>query len=1061
MHCKPAWGRFRPLLALLSALVSLVPGAWDCRGEARSADIERIAILACHRQNEPAPAIAACVETDPDLVLWIGDNVYADTKDSPQFIRDCYATLAGKPGFQELRQRAPWLVTWDDHDFGLNDAGGEYPLKGESREIFRDFWQLSDEIPAERDGVYYAKRFQTHGKTLQVILLDPRFNREPPGPKADTLGDRQWAWLAERLAEPADLRLVVSGYQILLDADTGSETWAEFPRARQRLFDSIRQQRAEHVVFLTGDQHYGEVCRLRGALGYDAVELQFAGLNQIEGPEFNSTRVTPVSTSKHSYALLDIRWMQTATEVPHLLFRVFDAETGAADLVYRVNFSELTAAGQAEPTKSADAAVPPPASVKSLPAAHAHNDYRHERPLADALAWGFCNVEADVFPVDGHLRVGHDRHELRPERTLRRLYLEPLRARLAAEGTVQPGSERFLLLVDIKSDAEEAYRLLAHEIEPLRPFLVATAGRPAPLEVVVSGSRPIDLIASDPERLVGVDGRLEDLTRDDRPAALMPLVSDQWSKKFSWFGGNEMPAEQRKELRHLVERAHARGQRIRFWATPEDPACWRELAAAGVDLIATDNLPALAAFLTTQAERSGGDDSQATPSDTSVVGRRPDGTQMTPVNQLVDPAGKQIELPGLRPQVVAISPDGRLIATSGKTNEVVILKAAESEIIARVRPPAEQLTTPPTEPSYRNLEPDTAAIESYTGLIFSPDGRWLAMSNVHGSIKLFAVDGESVTASHTLPLPPANAPERAAEIPAGLAFSPGGTRLYVCGNLSNRLLELDAATGKVLRTFEVGVAPFDVVLAGGRAFVSNLGGRRPGPEDLTGAAGKGTRVRVDPIRHTSAEGSVSVIDLATGAVQERLVGRHASALARSPDGRHVVCANSGDDSLTVFAAATGEISETVSTKRTPAELYSAMPNGLAFDPSGERLYVTNGAQNAVAVLDWDPDDRGETRVTGLIPVGWFPGAVAFDAARDRLIVANIKGLPDRPRPQGDSVGFNTHQYHGSLSLVPLPDAARLEEFSANVDRGMRAEGVAASALPPRPGRFLSGSVSRA
>ena len=148
MHCKPAWGRFRPLLALLSALVSLVPGAWDCRGEARSADIERIAILACHRQNEPAPAIAACVETDPDLVLWIGDNVYADTKDSPQFIRDCYATLAGKPGFQELRQRAPWLVTWDDHDFGLNDAGGEYPLKGESREIFRDFWQLSDEIPA-------------------------------------------------------------------------------------------------------------------------------------------------------------------------------------------------------------------------------------------------------------------------------------------------------------------------------------------------------------------------------------------------------------------------------------------------------------------------------------------------------------------------------------------------------------------------------------------------------------------------------------------------------------------------------------------------------------------------------------------------------------------------------------------------------------------------------------------------------------------------------------------------------------------------------------------------
>lgn len=437
--------------------------------------------------------------------------------------------------------------------------------------------------------------------------------------------------------------------------------------------------------------------------------------------------------------------------------------------------------------------------------------------------------------------------------------------------------------------------------------------------------------------------------------------------------------------------------------------------------------------------------------DNLIVGRRPDGTQMTPVNQLVDPAGTQIELPGLRPQVVAISPDGRLIATSGKTNEVVILKAADSEIIARVRPPAEQATTPPTIPSDRNLEPDTAAIESYTGLVFSPDGHWLAMSNVHGSIKLFAVDRETVTASHTLPLPPANAPERAAEIPAGLAFSADGARLYVCGNLSNQLLELEAVTGKVLRTFDVGVAPFDVVLAQGRAFVSNLGGRRPGSEDLTGAAGKGTRVRVDPIRHTSAEGSVSVIDLATGAVTERLVGRHASALACSPDGRYVVCANSGDDSLTIFSAVTAAIIETVSSKRTPAELYSAMPNGLAFDPAGERLYVTNGAQNAVAVLEWDPTKKGDTKLVGLIPVGWFPGALAVDASQNRLVVANIKGLPDRPRPQGETVGFNTHQHHGSLSLVQLPDAGELERYSTRVDRGVRSAAVAAASLPPRPG----------
>ena len=434
-----------------------------------------------------------------------------------------------------------------------------------------------------------------------------------------------------------------------------------------------------------------------------------------------------------------------------------------------------------------------------------------------------------------------------------------------------------------------------------------------------------------------------------------------------------------------------------------------------------------------------------------VVGRRGDGAQVTPVNQLVEPAGTQVELPGLRPQVVALSPDGSLLVTSGKTNEVVVIDPDEGEILDRVKPPSEQQLDPPIAASDRNLAPDARAIESYNGLVFSPDGHWLAMSNVHGSVKLFSVAEGRVTPSHTLSLPPANAPHRAAEIPAGLRFSADGSRLYVCGNLSNRLLEIDVAGGEVLRAFAVGVAPFEVVLAGGKAFVSNLGGRRPGPDDLTGQAGKGMLVRVDSVRHTALEGSVSVVDLESGEVREVVVGRHASAMAVSPDGAHVVVANSGDDSLTILDASTDAIVETVWAKRTPAELYSAMPNGLAFDREGERLYVTNGAQNAVAVLAWDPKDRGETRVIGLIPVGWFPGAVAFDASRGKLAVANIKGLADTPRPREGAEAFNTHQYHGSLSLVAVPDDEQLASFSEHVDRNMRLPALIASALPPRDG----------
>ncbi len=322
----------------LAALVGLLPCVAPCLGDD---GIERIAILGCHRQTEPAPALVRYLEADPDLCLWIGDNVYADTETDPGFILQCHQVLAAKPEFRLLREAAPFVATWDDHDYGLNDAGRHYVFKEQSKRMFREFWDMAGHIPAERDGIYHVRRFETKGRVLQMILLDPRFNRDDPGPQADTLGENQWKWLAEQLREPADLRLLVSGYQVLLDAGTGSETWAAFPAARERLFKTIRESKAEHLVILTGDQHYGEVCRLPGAIGYDAIELQFSGVNQTEDPELNTLRVSNVATALHSHALLDIQWEADAFNRPHVLFRVFDSSTNVPEILYRVNFHEL------------------------------------------------------------------------------------------------------------------------------------------------------------------------------------------------------------------------------------------------------------------------------------------------------------------------------------------------------------------------------------------------------------------------------------------------------------------------------------------------------------------------------------------------------------------------------------------------------------------------------------------------------------------------------------------------------------------------------------------------
>ncbi|MCI0334839.1 MAG: beta-propeller fold lactonase family protein [Planctomycetes bacterium] len=406
----------------------------------------------------------------------------------------------------------------------------------------------------------------------------------------------------------------------------------------------------------------------------------------------------------------------------------------------------------------------------------------------------------------------------------------------------------------------------------------------------------------------------------------------------------------------------------------------------------------------------------------------------------------------MRPQAVALSPDGELLVVSGKTSELAVIDPRQGSILQRVHLPNDDQQSLPNPISNRILEPDKEGQLSFTGLVFSPRGDRIYMSNVEGSIKVFSVTKDhKISASHSWRLPPAKAPRRDAEIPSGLAITGDGKRLYVCGNLSNRLLELDAETGKTLRTFDVGVAPYDVMLVGNKAFVSNWGGRRPGPNDLTGPAGRGTTVRVDA-RDIASEGSVSIVDLDKGVTtKELLVGLHASDLVLSPDGRYVVCANAGSDHLSLIDTHEDKVVETVWAKPKPSDLLGASPNALVFDDVGKRLYAANGAQNAIAVFHFEPEERGETKLIGLIPVGWYPGALTLDSRRRSIIAANIKGLPKEPEQADDTdaKGFNAHQYFGSLSIVPIPPDDELPKLSEIVSANMRVPRIAEALLPPR------------
>jgi hypothetical protein len=245
----------------------------------------------------------------------------------------------------------------------------------------------------------------------------------------------------------------------------------------------------------------------------------------------------------------------------------------------------------------------PAADATPLPHAHAHNDYLHPRPLLDALEQGFCSVEADIWLVNGQLLVAHDLKDVHPERTLQKLYLDPLLARTKQNnGHVFRDEPAFTLLIDIKSESTNTYIALRKVLESYATML--TRFQPAKIEtnavtVVISGNRPRGLMAAETRRLAAYDGRLVDLesaaSRD-----LIPLISDNWTLHFKWRAKTEegpLSEMERTKLKVLVARAHQQGRRIRFWGAPDQPAMWRELRDAGVDYLNTDRLADMRSFL--------------------------------------------------------------------------------------------------------------------------------------------------------------------------------------------------------------------------------------------------------------------------------------------------------------------------------------------------------------------------------------------------------------------------------------------------------------------------------
>ena len=295
----------------------------------------KILFGSCGHQDKKIPIFNAINKEKGDLFIFLGDNIYGDTNDM-DVLADKYQRLGAKPGFKTLKAQTPIIAMWDDHDYGQNDAGREYPHKEQSRQIMLNFWDepANSARRTRPDGIYTSYMYGENEQTIQVIMPDLRWNRDalnhvgeleyytkrklnnqgPYSPSevkgASMLGEAQWQWLEQELKKPAAIKLIASSLQLLPDF-TGWESWANFPEDRNRLFALIKKHKVNGVVIISGDTHWGEISKYQQNLDYPLIEMTSSGLTE---------KWKDVSPNKHrvgdfthnvNYGDLSVDWQQT------------------------------------------------------------------------------------------------------------------------------------------------------------------------------------------------------------------------------------------------------------------------------------------------------------------------------------------------------------------------------------------------------------------------------------------------------------------------------------------------------------------------------------------------------------------------------------------------------------------------------------------------------------------------------------------------------------------------------------------------------------------------------
>ena len=654
--------------------------------------------------------------------------------------------------------------------------------------------------------------------------------------------------------------------------------------------------------------------------------------------------------------------------------------------------------------------------------AHSHNDYEQTQPFYLAYQENFGSVEADIYLVNGKLLVAHDAKNLSDDRSLEKLYLEPIAACIKKNNgnPYSNANSSLQLLIDQKTEAISTLHAL---IETLKKYPSIIQNKK--ISIVISGNRPDPKDFIQYPSYILFDGRLKE-TYSKEALQKIALLSDDFSGYVKKKYPLDMTTEESTLILQLVHNAHALQKKVRFWAIPDYVIAWDKMMELEVDYINTDHIRQLSDFLL----------------------QKDSTKQLMPFNRVIQSAGEVIRFG--KPNVENHALDVTKLDDKG----LVVVEDRYGIVVMNIL--------------------DKKIIERWT---FQDQSRYKGFTSTYAGIKSFRLNGKTMVVWSAAEANKSNAAIMIAEwdhgfkniasiaidkkapatnaIPNDIAIVQENADwfLYVVLNGNNELLKIKWSDQSIVWKTNTGIAPYGIAMANNQLFVSNWAGSKATDSILERAGVPWDLAYTDPRTGATATGSVSVFDITGKLISEINVGLHPNALKASRDGKYIYVANGSSDNISVIQTKSHKVVESIRVGMVLDSLLGSTPNSLELNEANNILYVANGLNNAVAVVQLGKNTasngKGKSTVLGFIPTEAYPGGLSLN--KDLLVVTNLESngsnvIDERKKAR------SIHQQIASVSIIPIPNAKELEKYTQEVYQLNLASRIEQVQLAPRENR---------